>query len=41
MLIKNQLIFGYFDSLEEAIKARKQAEEKYFKPILNKYNKLD
>lgn len=30
---------GYFNTLEEAIKARKEAEEKYFKPILDKYNK--
>lgn len=29
---------GYFDNLEDAIKARKDAEEKYFKPILEKYN---
>ena len=36
-LIKNLYIYGYFDTLEEAIKARKEAEEKYFKPILNKY----
>ena len=28
---------GYFNSLEQAIKARKEAEEKYFKPILEKY----
>ena len=32
---------GYFNKLEDAIKARKDAEEKYFKPILDKYNKLD
>lgn len=28
---------GYFDNIEDAIKARKEAEEKYFKPILDKY----
>ena len=28
-----------FDTLEEAIKARKDAEEKYFAPTLNKYGK--
>ncbi len=28
---------GYFDNLQDAIKARKDAEEKYFKPILEKY----
>lgn len=30
---------GYFLNLEDAIKARKDAEEKYFKPILDKYKK--
>lgn len=34
-------IYGYFDKLEDAIKARKNAEEKYFKPILDKYKELD
>lgn len=29
-----QITLGYFDSKEEAIKTRKEAEEKYFKPIL-------
>lgn len=28
---------GYFDNIEDAIKARKAAEDKYFKPILKKY----
>lgn len=28
---------GVYESLEEAEKARKEAEEKYFKPILEKY----
>lgn len=30
---------GYFDTLEQAIQARKEAEEKYFKPILDEYQK--
>lgn len=30
---------GYFNDLQDAIKARKSAEEKYFKPILDKYVK--
>ena len=30
---------GTYRDIEEAIKARKEAEEKYFKPILDKYNK--
>ena len=29
---------GKFDRFEEAVQARKNAEDKYFKPILNKYN---
>ena len=32
---------GTFRDIEKAIKARKEAEEKYYKPILEKYNKLD
>lgn len=32
---------GCFKDLKEAKKARKEAEEKYYKPILEKYNKLD
>jgi hypothetical protein len=31
-------IIGYFKTLEEAAAARKQAEEKLYKPILEKYN---
>lgn len=35
--IKNKIIhLGTFDTLEKAIEARKRAEEKYFKPILEK-----
>mgnify|MGYP000969605747 CR=1 FL=1 len=30
---------GYFDKLEDAAQARKEAEEKYFKPILEKYGR--
>jgi hypothetical protein len=30
---------GVFDTLEEAAKSRKVAEDKYFKPILEKYSK--
>lgn len=32
---------GYFEDLNKAIEARKEAEEKYFKPILEKYDKAD
>lgn len=32
---------GCFKDLEEAKKARKLAEDKYYKPILDKYKKLD
>jgi len=31
---------GYFDTINEALKIRKEAEEKYFKPILNEYNEI-
>lgn len=30
---------GYFDSKEEAIKVRREAEELVFKPVLEKYKK--
>lgn len=33
-----QINLGRFDTKEEAIQARLEAEEKYFKPILEKYN---
>lgn len=33
-----QIHLGVFDDKEDAIAARKAAEEKYFKPILEKYN---
>lgn len=32
---------GYFENIDNAIKARKDAEEKYFKPILEKYKEQD
>lgn len=32
---------GYFENIDNAIKARKEAEEKYFKPILEKYKEQD
>ena len=34
-----QLSIGYFDHLEDAIAARKEAEEKYFAPIIEEYKK--
>lgn len=38
-LNKKYHFLGYYDNIAEAIKARKKAEEKYFKPILNKYKR--
>lgn len=38
---KSKIYLGSYKKIEEAIKARKEAEEKYYKPILEKYNKLD
>lgn len=32
---------GRFDNIEEAVKARKDAEQKYFEPILEKYKEGD
>lgn len=32
---------GYFDKLEDAAQARKEAEEKYFRPVLEKYGRLE
>ncbi len=31
---------GYFDFKEDAIKARKEAEERYFKPIVEEFNEV-
>lgn len=37
--LKRKVIYlGQFNKLEDAITIRKEAEEKYFKPILEKYN---
>ena len=33
------LIYGYFKDIKDAIRAREEAEEEYFKPILKKYKK--
>lgn len=35
---KRQKHIGYFDTLEDAAKARALAEEQYFQPILDKYS---
>ena len=35
---KRHYNLGTFENKEEAIKARRDAEEKFFKPILKKYN---
>lgn len=32
------VLYKRFDNLQDAINARKEAEDKYFKPILEKYN---
>ena len=36
---KKEIYLGRFQTLEEATQARKEAEEKYFKPILEKYGR--
>ncbi len=36
-LKRKQIHLGYFDNKEEAIKARKRAEEIYFEPLIEKY----
>lgn len=39
---KREIIYlGLYDNLEDAAQARKEAEEKYFKPILDKYGKKE
>lgn len=35
---KRTYFLGYYDKLEDAKKAREKAEEKFYKPILEKYN---
>lgn len=35
---KKHYYLGRYDKKEDAVKARKEAEEKFFKPILEKYN---
>ena len=38
---KGEVIYlGLFDNIQDAVTARAEAEEKYFKPILEKYGKL-
>ena len=39
MFQKKQHILGYFIEVHDAIKARKEAEEKYFKSFLEKHKK--
>lgn len=34
---RKQIYLGQFDTIEKAVEARKLGEEKYFKPIINKY----
>lgn len=36
---RKNISLGTFNTKEEAIKARLHGEEKYFKPIIEKYNK--
>ena len=37
VLLEKKFIYGSFTNKADAIKVRKEAEEKYFKPILDKY----
>lgn len=39
MFQRKPVLFKRFNSKQDAINARKEAEEKYFKPILEKYGK--
>lgn len=36
-LKRQQIFLGYYKDKDKAIQAREEAEEKYFKPILEKY----
>ena len=36
-MLEKELNYGSYKQKDDAIKARKEAEEKYFKPILDKY----
>lgn len=39
LMIRGKSIFlGYYDNFSDAIKARKNAEEEYFQPIIDQYN---
>ena len=35
----NRIFLGYFDSFDDAVKARKAAEEKYYEPVLNRHGR--
>ena len=41
MLKRKNYHLGLFDNKQDAINARKEAEEKYFKPILEKYSAIE
>ena len=36
---REKIVLGYFSNIEDAIKARKAAEEKYFEPLIDNYSK--
>lgn len=38
-LNKKYHFLGYYNNINDAIKARKEAEDKYYKPILDKYKR--
>lgn len=37
MIKREMILLGYYDNVDDAIKAREQAEKKYYAPILRKY----